>query len=222
MLAKSTKQKGNTMTRFRKSTAAAAAGLAALTLLAAPGFAAPNGSNMGTAAPTVQLAHMGQGPTSCPGIMGQGPGGAPGMIAPGQGYGPGYGTGPAMMSPGMMGHGMMGSGMSGPGMMGPGQGYGPGPGYGMGPGMMGPGMGDQGMMGPYSGRVVTPTKDLSAADVRHFFEHRLEMHGNKHLKIGEVKEADDDTIVADIVTQDGSLVQRLKVDRHTGQMQQAE
>lgn len=156
------------------------------------------------------------------------------MIAPGQGYGPGYGmgscqgygpgygTGPGMMSPGMMGHGMMGSGMSGPGMMGPGQGYGPGPGYGMGPGMMRPGMGDQGMMGPNSGRVVTPTKDLSAADVRHFFEHRLEMHGNQHLKIGEVKEADDDTIVADIVTQDGSLVQRLKVDRHTGQMQQAE
>ena len=61
MLDKSTKQKGNTMTQFRKSTAAAAAGLAALTLLAAPGFAAPGGSNAGTAAPAVQLAHMGQG-----------------------------------------------------------------------------------------------------------------------------------------------------------------
>ena len=45
---------------------------------------------------------------------------------------------------------------------------------------------------------------------------------NKRLKVGEVKEADDDTIVAEIVTQDGSLVQRLKVDRHTGQMQQVE
>jgi hypothetical protein len=31
-----------------------------------------------------------------------------------------------------------------------------------------------------------------------------------------VSEKDDDTIVAEIVTQEGSLVQRLEVDRHTG------
>ena len=53
-------------------------------------------------------------------------------------------------------------------------------------------------------------------------ERSLAWHGNKRVKLGEVTEADDDTIVAEIVTQDGSLVQRFKVDRHTGFMQQAE
>ncbi len=33
---------------------------------------------------------------------------------------------------------------------------------------------------------------------------------------------DDDKIVADITTADGSLVQRLEVDRHTGQMRDIE
>jgi hypothetical protein len=32
---------------------------------------------------------------------------------------------------------------------------------------------------------------------------------------------DDDTIVAEIVTQDGSLVQTFEVDRHTGWMKSA-
>lgn len=90
---------------------------------------------------------------------------------------------------------------NGPGMMGPGQGYGPG--YGMGP-------------------AARPDMDLSADDVRARLEWSLTWHGNKRLKVGEVKEADDDTIVADIVTQDNSLVQRFKVDRHTGFMRQAE
>ena len=98
----------------------------------------------------------------------------------------------------------------------------------MGPGMMGPGTGGQGMMapgfgkGPGLGSQVVPSKDLTANDVRHFLEHRLEMHGNKRLKVGEVKEADEDKIVADITTVDGSLVQRLEVDRHTGRTQHAE
>jgi hypothetical protein len=109
--------------------------------------------------------------------------------------------------------GMMGSGMGGQGMMGSGMG---------GQGMMGSGMGGQGMMGPSFGNQVVPRKDLAADDVRHFLEHRLEMLGNKRLKVGEVKEADEDEIVADITTVDGSLVQRLKVDRHTGQMQHVE
>jgi len=102
----------------------------------------------------------------------------------------GPGTG---MRPGMMGSGMMGHG------------------YGMGRGMR-PGQG-------FGGRIV-PWKDLSTDDVRHTLEHRLEWRGNKRLKVGEVKQADDDTIIADIVTQENSLVQRFKVDRHTGRMQQ--
>ena len=102
-------------------------------------------------------------------------------------------------------------------------------GYGMmGPGMMAPGAGGQGMMGPGFGKgpgldnQVVSSKDLTADDVRQYLEHRLEMHANKRLKVGEVKPADDDTIVADITTVDGSLVQRLEVDRHTGQMQHVE
>ncbi len=86
-----------------------------------------------------------------------------------------------------------------------------------GPGRMAPGMSGQGL----SSQVV-PSTNLTADDVRHFFEHRLEMHGNKRLEVGEVKEADDDKIVADITTADDSLVQRLEVDRHTGQMRDIE
>ena len=110
-------------------------------------------------------------------------------------------------------------GMTGPGTTAPGM---------SGQGMMAPGTGGQGMMGPGFGKglgldsQVVPSKDLTADDVRHFLEHRLEMHGNKHLEVGEVKEADDDKIVADITTVDGSLVQRLEVDRHTAQMRDIE
>jgi hypothetical protein len=64
--------------------------------------------------------------------------------------------------------------------------------------------------------VVKPAMHLSTADVRHFLEHRLESHGNPRLAVGEVTEAGEDAITADIVTADGSLVERLSVDRHSG------
>ena len=105
--------------------------------------------------------------------------------------------------------GMMGAGMGGQGMLAPGM---------MGPGMMGPGFG----MGPGLGGQFVARQDLTADDVRHFLQHRLEMQGNARLTVGEVTEADDDKIVAEITTVDGSLVQRFEVDRHTGQMQQVE
>jgi hypothetical protein len=111
-----------------------------------------------------------------------------------------------------MGPGMMGQGM-GQGMMG----------QGMGPGMMGQSFGPGMMMGPGAGGYgarVTPRTDLSTDDVRHFFEDRLAWHGNDRLRVGEVKEADDDAITADIETVDGSLVQRFQVDRHSGAMRQ--
>ena len=112
----------------------------------------------------------------------------------GTGYGSGWGYGGCpgmMMGPGMMGQGMMGQGM-GPGMMG----------QGMGPGTMGQPL----------------RQDLSAVDVQHMMEHRLTWQGNANLKLGKVEEKDDDTIAAEIVTKDGSVVQRLEVDRHTGWM----
>ena len=155
------------MIRFRKSTVATAAGLAALMLLPAAGFAGGQHGQVRGEAPVAsapeetRLAHMGRGPA-----------GGPGMMAPGQGYGPG-----------------------------PYQGYGAG--YGMGPAI------DQG-------------EDLSADDVRDRIERNLAWHGNERLMVGEVKEAGDDSILADIVTKDGSLVRRFEVDRHTGQMRAVE
>jgi hypothetical protein len=164
-----------------------------------------------------------------PGMMGYGMG--PGMMGYGMGPGMGYGMGPGMgygMGPGMMGYGMgpgmMGYGM-GPGAMGQGmgpgamgQGMGPGAmGQGMGPGAMGQGMGPgamgQGMMGQGAEQ-----SDLSADQVRQMMQDRLAWQGNPHLKLGDVTEKDDDTIVADVVTQDGSLVERYEIDRHTGWM----
>ena len=121
--------------------------------------------------------------------------------------------GPGMMGPGMMG--MMGSGTGpGSGMMGPVPGMAPGMGTGMGMGF-GP--------GPMMALVWPQTlpKDLGIEDVRRLFEHRLAWHGNDRLKLGAVTEKDADTIVAEIVTVDGSLVQRFEIDRHTGWMRPA-
>ncbi|ANK82842.1 MAG: hypothetical protein TEF_20085 [Rhizobiales bacterium NRL2] len=173
-----------------------------------------------------------------PGMMGQSM--DPGMM--GQGMGPGMKQGPCPMGgqgmmqgrgmmggqgPGMMGggHGMMhGQGMmggQGPGMMGGGHGmmHGQGMMGGQGPGMiMGQGMGP-GMMG--GAGMMALRQDLTVDDVRHILGHHIEWRGNPNLKLGTVEETDEDTITAEIVTQDDSLVRRLEIDRHTGQMQPA-
>ena len=118
-----------------------------------------------------------------------------------------------MVEQGTMGPGMMQGGM-GPGMM---QG-GMGPGMmqgGMGPGMMQRGMGPGMMQGGMFGSRVTPMMNLSTEDVRGYLTAQLDALNNKRLKLGDIK-ADDGAITADIVTVDNSLVQRLKVDRHTG------
>lgn len=110
-----------------------------------------------------------------------------------------------MMAPG---HGMGGQ-MGGQGMMGR-------------QGMMGGDRMDRGKMAPGLGGPVVPIEHLSADDARHFLEHRLAMQGNKRLKVADVKEADDDKIVADITTVDGSLVERFEIDRHSGKIQRVE
>lgn len=132
---------------------------------------------------------------------------------PGYGYhmGPGMGRGYGMMGPGMMYGPGQGYGMGTPPChMGPGMMYGPGPwggrGMGRGYGMMGPGM----MYGP-----SVPDRQVTAEDVRAMLERRLEWRGNPNLKVGKV-EAQDDRIVAEIVTQDDSLVRRFEVDPQTG------
>ena len=125
----------------------------------------------------------------------------------------GQGTmGPGMMQGGM-GPGMMQGGM-GPGMMQGGMGPGMMQGA-MGPGMMQGGMGPGMIQGGMFGSRVTPMMNLSTEDVRGYLTAQLEALNNKRLKVGDIK-ADDGAITADIVTVDNSLVQRLKVDRHTG------
>ena len=126
---------------------------------------------------------------------------------PGQG-GPGYGPGYGMMG-GMMGPGY-GPGYGG--MMGPGAGYG---------GMMGPGYGHGPGFGP-CGQAATSGGDIDVDGVTARMERWLTIQGNARLKLGKVEEVDDDTITAEIVTVDGSLVQKLAVDRHTGRMQPTE
>ena len=87
----------------------------------------------------------------------------------------------------------------------------------MGSGMISPEMmhGGTGGMGALFGSRVVPTMNLSADDVRGYLTAQLDRLGNKRLKIGDIK-ADGGSITADIVTTDNSLVQRMKVDRSTG------
>ena len=81
-------------------------------------------------------------------------------------------------------------------------------------GMMHGGMMGGGMTTLFGSRV-TPMMNLSVDDVRGYLASELERLNNNRLKIGNIQ-SDDGTITADIVTVDNSLVQRLKVDRHTG------
>jgi hypothetical protein len=132
--------------------------------------------------------------------------------------------------------GMMGGGYGpGPGMMGgngPGPGYGPGwmhrgdgNGQGYGPGYMhrggyGPGWmrGGQGYGPCWDNQANAGQTDLKLGtdDVKTRMERWLSFRNNPRLKLGEVKEKDADTITADIVTVDNSLVQRIDINRHTG------
>jgi hypothetical protein len=136
-------------------------------------------------------------------------------MAPHRHMGPYYGMGPGFhhMGPGTMqgpGAGMLGPD---PGMLGPGPGT-KGHGMMMGPGMMGPGMMGPGMMGRGMGAALP--QDLSSDQVRHMLTHHLAWRGKSGLKLGKVEEVDDDTITAEILGPDGTVVDKLEVDRHTG------
>ncbi|MBI2586416.1 MAG: hypothetical protein HYW28_11205 [Rhodospirillales bacterium] len=123
---------------------------------------------------------------------------------PAYAQGPGYGMG--------MGHGMMGQGMGqgmGPGMMG----------QGMGPGMMGQGSGPgQQAFGPGNcpGLAAAQGQEPTVDSVTKFLEGRLAHWGNERLKLGKVEATDDKTITGEIVTKDGSLVQKFAFDKTTG------
>lgn len=97
--------------------------------------------------------------------------------------------------------GMMGQNtMTGPGIWG-----------GFGPGMMGPGW-----------NTTWRDLNLSTDNVKNYFERWLAGQGNPRLKVGDVKEKDAITIVADIVTKDNSLVQRFVINRRNGYFRPSE
>ncbi|MAE44992.1 MAG: hypothetical protein CMF63_08495 [Magnetovibrio sp.] len=105
----------------------------------------------------------------------------------------------------MMGHGMTDHGMKGHGMTGHAKrGHRSG---GMGLGIPGPSQHAE--------------KNLSASDVTKILEALLAWHGNDRLKVGKVVEKDENTIIAEIVTVEDSLVERLAVDRKTGRRSRA-
>ena len=122
------------------------------------------------------------------------------------GYGPmGYGYG---MGPGMMGGGWSGY-CTGPGMMG----YG----YGMGPGMMGYGYGPQ--HGPqYAPQYQRPQKPLNESQAKEMVENYLQATRNPNLKLGKIEDKGY-AFEVNIVTKDGSLVNKVQIDKNTGWMQ---
>jgi hypothetical protein len=75
------------------------------------------------------------------------------------------------------------------------------------------------MMGPHWGGGWAANQralNLSATDVKAQMQRWMNWNGNRHLKVGKVAEKDANTITAEIVTQDNSLVQSFTVDRHSG------
>jgi hypothetical protein len=91
-----------------------------------------------------------------------------------------------------------------------------GPSEGMGPGgMRQPGMMRSRDMGPAL-LYGPPAEGITVERARAMLEGVLAWHGNPRLKLGTVEEQNDNTILAEILTVDDSLVQRLAIDRATG------
>jgi hypothetical protein len=88
-------------------------------------------------------------------------------------------------------------------------------GYGMGPGMMGPyGYRYEERRGPYYGQ---PREPLKEEDAKNRIENMLEYSRNPNLKVGKIQDKGD-YFEAEITTNDGSLVDKLLVDKDTGRM----
>ncbi|MBN1848141.1 MAG: hypothetical protein JW932_06105 [Deltaproteobacteria bacterium] len=118
--------------------------------------------------------------------------------------GPGYGSqqqGDWNYCPYCGSHLSGGYGMMGPGMMG--RGY-----YGMmGPGMMGPGYGYR---QPYQ-----PQEPMSEMDAKQILQNYLQFTRNPNLKLGKIEDKEQ-YFEAEIVTKEGSLVDKVTVDKMTG------
>jgi len=85
------------------------------------------------------------------------------------------------------------------------------------------GMGMPGMMNGQGILLGTPlgTPDEMTEDrVRAVLEQQLTNLGNPRLRLGEIGTASDGSITAEIVTVDGSLVQKLAFNRYPGLVRQ--
>jgi hypothetical protein len=105
----------------------------------------------------------------------------------------------------------------GPGMMGRGYGMGPrmmGRGYGMGPGMMGPPYYGPGYQEP---QYREPQKPMEEEEARKLLEDYLASTRNPNLQLGKIEDKGH-SFEAEIQTKDGSLVDRILVDKRTGWM----
>lgn len=71
-------------------------------------------------------------------------------------------------------------------------------------------------------RMSKVDKDLNVDQVRDIVEGRIASMGNSNLKIGDVAETSDDTVLVDIVTQEDSLVQTVEISTRTGRPANAE
>jgi YVTN family beta-propeller protein len=63
-------------------------------------------------------------------------------------------------------------------------------------------------------------EEMTPERVRAWLERRLAWHGNSRLKIGKIAAAGEGTVTAEIVTIDGSLVQKLAFNRYPGLVRQ--
>lgn len=96
-----------------------------------------------------------------------------------------------------------------------------------GAGMMGM-MGGAGMMGQgcssgaLLGSLNAKDKNLSVDEAKAIIAGDVAATGNKRLKVGKVTEQDKDSVLAEVVTTDNSLVQKILVDRHSGAVRSAE
>jgi hypothetical protein len=76
---------------------------------------------------------------------------------------------------------------------------------------------EQGEMGPESNRLETPLQEDGARTV---VENYIQSTRNPNLKLGKITEQGD-AFEAEIVSKDGSLVDKLLVDKSTGWMHPA-
>lgn len=87
------------------------------------------------------------------------------------------------------------------------------------------GMGMRAMTGGHAMLYGMPhgkVEEMTPDRVRVFLAQRLEQHGNPRLMLGEIATAEDGSITADVVTVDGSLVQKLAFNRYPGLFRQVQ